>query len=169
MEVHGFKAFNYDMTNRYGVLFEEGKTYTVNPPISYGIFGNGIHFAKRLEDTLRFVDGMREEVKIAMVTGSGDIISIDDLNNGYDDLFVAERIVIDKILTREEVIKIMLNKGSLFAARFISGYRLNLDEIAEFKERFFNDDIVLNAISYYQDGDLDVYNREFLKKKRQKL
>ena len=40
MEIKGYKAFNHDLTNRYGEKFNEGVTYYVNGPIKYGNNGN---------------------------------------------------------------------------------------------------------------------------------
>ena len=67
MEIRGYKAFNKDMTNRYGVEFKVGSVYEVEGDARFGNDGNGFHFCKRLEDTLRYFDGMGDEIQIAEV------------------------------------------------------------------------------------------------------
>lgn len=77
MKQRGFKAFNKNMENQYGIKFEEGKIYTIPEHIilTKGTQGTGFHYTPNLEDTLRYVDGMIEEIKIASVTASKEIIS----------------------------------------------------------------------------------------------
>lgn len=165
MKIKGYKAFNEDMTNRYGMFFEEGVTYIASPPIKIKFEGNGYHFAKRLEDTLRYVDGMNEEIKIAEVTASGEIIEFEDEVYGYYELYVAEKLRVDKILTREEIIEEMLNKNPIFVERFIQGFKLSIEECQLFKTRFSSSKGVLDSIAYYQYGDKEVYNRKYIKQK----
>ena len=78
MLVQGYKAFNGDMTNRYGQVFEEGKTYSVCSEPKFGTNGEGFHFCKRLEDTLRYFPGMEEKIQIAHVTCLGDYVKSND-------------------------------------------------------------------------------------------
>lgn len=165
MKVKGYKAFNEDMTNRYGMFFEEGVLYIASPPIKIKFEGNGYHFAKRLEDTLRYVDGMDAEIKIAEVTAGGKIIEFEDDIYGYYELYVAEKIRVDKILTREEIIEEMLEKNPVFVERFIQGFKLSVEECDLFRKQFSSSIGVLNSIAYYQEGDKDVYNRRYIKQK----
>ena len=65
--IKGYKAFNKDLTNRYGSEFVEGTTYRVEGELKFGNNGNGFHFCKRLEDTLRYFPGMEEEIDIASI------------------------------------------------------------------------------------------------------
>ena len=75
MEIKGYKAFNSNMTNRYGRPFDEGKSYTINTAlrVKFGNDGTGFHFCERLEDTLRYFPAMEEEIKIAEVTDNPSI------------------------------------------------------------------------------------------------
>lgn len=156
--IKGYKAFHKDMKNRYGMEFVEGKSYSVDGEISFGNKGNGFHFCKRLEDTLRYVPAMEEEIEIAEITGFGDIVERVDEYYGYYDLYAARNIRIDKILTRDEIIAMFLNEESERVIRFISGYRLNPEEIELFKIMYSDDKRVLKALSYYQENKKDVYN-----------
>lgn len=67
MEVLGYKCFNKDLTNSYGTIFEIGQIYTIQGDIKFGTKGNGFHMCKRLEDTLRYFDGIHNEVSICLV------------------------------------------------------------------------------------------------------
>lgn len=78
---------------------------------------------------------------------------------GYYGLYAAENLEIIKILTREEIIEYGLNLYPERAERFVSGLKLSDDEIELFKERYKNSYRVLDAISYYQLNDKEVYSR----------
>ena len=96
----GYKAFNADLTNRYGVPFIEGGKYSVDGPAVFGNSGNGFHFCERLEDTLRYFDAMNDDVKIAEVIGSGKMVEANDEYYGYYDMFSATELEVIRILSR---------------------------------------------------------------------
>lgn len=62
----------------------------------------------------------------------------------------------------------MLNAHEYRIIRFIQGYKLTLEEIALFKNKFANNISILNAISYYQEGNLDVYSKSNITRVRKK-
>lgn len=155
--IKGYKAFHKDMKNRYGKEFIEGETYSVEGPIEFGNNGNGFHFCKRLEDTLRYVPAMEEEVNIAEITAFGEMAERIDEYYGYYDLYASRTIRIDKILEREEIIKMFLNKDPERVIRFVSGYKLTPEEIELFKLKYFDETRVLKALKYYQENDKEVY------------
>ncbi len=161
MKVHGYKAFNKNMTNNYGQVFEEGKTYSNEEKPRFGVHGVGFHFCKRLEDTLRYVSGMDDEIKIAEVTGIGDIISREDRYNEYFDLYCTNKIRIDHVLSRQEIIKKALDLPLFQAIRFIQGFNLTEEEVLMFRLKFGDYDLVQKMLSYYQEGQLDVFNEGF--------
>ncbi len=139
MEVKGYKAFNSNMTNRYGFTYEEGKTYKVsnNESIKFGNNGNGFHFCKRLEDTLRYFPEVDEEIRIAEVTGSGEYDEGYDDYYGYYDMFATEIITIDRILERDEILRMILSMNpSERVKRFIMGFKLTKEELELFRYRF---------------------------------
>ena len=170
MKQLGFKAFNNDMTNQYGLQFEEGKTYKIPDDIrlTKGISGTGFHYTPYLEDTLRYVDGMIEEIKIARVTADKEIVSFDDEYNGYFDIKATRELTIEHILSREEIISHMLNKSIFSMERFIQGFKLNAEEIKRIKEKF-NTSVTINlAISYYQEQDKKAYEKFYKKELKKK-
>ena len=156
--VRGFKAFDSKMNNRYGKHFTEGGEYSVLGPAVYGTHGNGYHFCKRLEDTLRYVDGMSDDIQIAEVVGYGDVRESFDNYYGYYNMYVASNIQILRVLSREEIISKGLNMPEYRSERFVKGYKLTDDEIDLFKGVFSDDDNVLRAIAYYQEGDEKAYD-----------
>ena len=162
--VDGYKIFNNDMTNIYGLKFEEGKTYKSNGEVIFGTNGNGFHFCKNIEDTLRYIDAMNSLVKIAKVKSFGEYLIRNDEYNGYYDLYVASSIYIEKILTREEIINIMLNKSPYSIIRFLQGFKLANKEIELFKTKFYLSQDIRDAISFYQEKKKDTYTKKYTKK-----
>lgn len=161
MEINGYKAFNSDMTNRYGQLFQEGETYHIPQKPKFGNNGIGFHFCKRLEDTLRYFPAMEEKIQIAEVTGLGDIVTYEDEYYGYYDMYCTNMIRIDKILSREEILAMYLDHPSYWVKRFLQGFRLTEKEIEQFRLLYSDDYDVLNTISYYQEGKLDAYQKTY--------
>ena len=159
MEKYGYKCFNKDMTNRYGVPLEVGKTYSIEGDIKFGNDGNGYHFCKNLEDTLRYFDAVNDEVSICYVKGFGNIDEYEDDYYGYYDMYASSNMEIIKKLSREEIINYALNLYPFRACRFIQLFKLTTDEIVLFKNKFKNDKDVINSLLYYQLGDKEVYKR----------
>jgi len=162
MEIIGYKCFNKDLTNRYKKQLEVGKIYTANGDVTFGNDGHGYHFCKNLEDTLRYFDGMNEEISICLVKGTGDIVEYEDDYNGYYDIYSSENIEILKELSREEIILYGLNLNEIRVCRFIQGFKLSNDEIELFKEKFAKNTCVLKLIEYYQLKNFDVFKTKTL-------
>jgi len=159
MEIIGYKCFNKKLTNRYGMKFKIGKTYTVTGNIKFGNDGNGFHMCKRLEDTLRFFDAKNDEVTICEVIGKGEIVEYFDEYYGYYDMYSARTIEIIKKLTREEIINIMLNTNEERIKRFISLYKLNKEELYLFKTIYKDNDSIISFIKYFQENELDAFKK----------
>jgi len=157
MEITGYKCFNKDMTNRYGMEFEVGKTYTTDGPIIFGLSGNGYHMAERLEDTLKYFYADREEVSICLVKGSGKIVSSFDRYYDYYDLYAVQKLEVLKKLTRREILEYALALHQERLKRFISGFKLTEEEIMLFKEKYQNNNILLGYIEYYQEEQKDAF------------
>ena len=112
MEVKGYKSFNKYHKNKYGIYMEEGKTYHTDGVIKFGLEGNGFHFCKYLEDTIKYQMSINDELinpVIAKVTGYGKIVEYNDNIYDYYNQYVAEYIKIDKFLKRKEIIDYALN------------------------------------------------------------
>ena len=159
MEISGYKALNLDMTNRYGKKFEVGKTYSVEGELKFGNDGNGFHFCERMEDTLRYFD----DAIITEIKSLEDYIVSDDIYNGYDNLYCARTIRIERIISREEIISYFLNcNDKERIKRFIQGYKLTEQEIELFKIIFgnpINYTDIINTILYYQECQYDLYDK----------
>ncbi len=162
----GYKIFNPGLINRYGTKFELGRVYSVDTnirEIAYGINGYGFHFTKRLEDGLRYFNAMDGVVEIANVSSFGELKEYYDDYYGYYDLYVTSSIMINNILTREEILNYMMSTNNTFRIiRFISLYKLNSDEISLIINKFNTED-VMNAIYYYQYNDRDIYTKRLEK------
>jgi hypothetical protein len=161
MIIKGYKAFNKDRTNRYKVPYIEGEIYRVEGPLSFGNNGNGIHFCKNLEDTLRYFPALTEEISIASVTSLEDVVEYYDDYYGYYDMYAARCIKIDKFLEREEIIKMYLNADERKVLRFIMSFKLTEDEKQLFKIAYNDNISIMRAIMYYQEKNIDTYTKVY--------
>ena len=161
MEVKGYKAFNIDATNRYGKPFTEGDTYRVLGEIRFGNDGNGYHMCTALSDVFRYVNAMEEDVVVAEVTGRGKFDKYDDTYYGYYDMYSFEEITIDKFLSREEVIKKMLNSHFQEVKKFLSTCKLSEEEKILFAREFRNDINVMKCLLYYHFGYTEIYRSDY--------
>lgn len=157
MQITGYKCFDENLTNRYGQRFEVGKIYTIDGIIKFGNNGNGYHLCKNMEDTLRYFDAMHKCVDICEVTGSGECTEYFDDYYGYYNMYATSKLEILRKLTREEIINIALNLSVDKVIRFLSLYKLTEEEIKLFREKFYNEMLVQDIISYYQNQELDVF------------
>ncbi len=157
--IYGYKCFTKGLINRHGKQFEIGKEYHCDKEIKFGNEGNGFHMALRLEDTLKYFD---QDIDIAYVKCYGKYDEIPDTkeneeNDNYD-MFAFEYMVIEKVLTREEIITYMLNAWESSVLKFIIYFKLTEEEKQLFRERFKTNSKIQKYISYYQDGDKEVFD-----------
>lgn len=149
MEVKGYKCFYKGLSTQYGDKLELGKVYTAHGKIVFG--KNGYHFCQRMEDTFRYFDTFNCEVDVAKVIGMGKIDTSYDDYNEYYDLYCSEKIMLLKLLTRDDIIRYGLNLFGPRAWRFISTFGLTKEEIKLFKEKYYNEYDMLKRISVYQE------------------
>ena len=155
-EVKGYKAFNKDKTNRYGVPFMEGATYKVSGEISFGNNGNGFHMCTYLSDVFRYFDS--DDVVVAQVIGRGDRVKYDDEYEGYYDMYSVRELYINRFMSREEVINQMLNDNRINAIKFIKTFKMNSDEKIDFLYKFKDDMGVIEHLLYYQYDYKNVFH-----------
>ena len=160
MEIKGYKVFSKGRINRYGKVYEEGKHYHVDGKIVFGNYGNGIHFCKKMEDTFRYVDAVNNQVEVAEVIGSGEMVEFNDEYYGYYDMYAVRKLYIRRFISREEMIKMMLEVDENRAFRFIQFFPLSDDEKEMFKLAYASKEKVLDGNSYYKEGDTEVYARK---------
>ena len=149
-EIIGYKSVDKNYKDISGNILEENKIYHVDGKIIFGNGGNGYHFAKKLEDTLRYQlndDDFLTRPNIAKVIGFGDIVESFDEYYGYYELYAASNIKILKYLKEDEIITYALSLREDRMLRFVSLYRLNSNEIKLFKNRYLSVDL---ALLYYQ-------------------
>ena len=152
MLIEGFKAFNSNKTNRYGMSFDEGKAYHASGEISFGNDGNGFHICKHLSDVFRFFDS--EDVIVARVIGSGEIVEAElhDWTEPYIEMYAVSDLYVDSFLNREEIINEMKKASSSDVIKFFATYNVKEDEALQIlrsnKERF-NDRSTYIAFLYY--------------------
>lgn len=164
--IRGYKAFYKGLVNKNGFQFEEWKTYSTEGKIKYGQNGNGFHFCERIEDTLRYFSLEDEELDFAEVTGLGNIDEYHDHYNGFFNMYCTDKLRIDKVLSREDIISIFINMDGYHnprLIRFIMLYPLTNEELALFKEKFSKEKEVMDAIHYYQEKKKDTYEKQYIK------
>jgi len=128
--IHGYKSFASDGTNIALDTMPPGD-YFYNGTIKYR--KSGFHFAKNLEDTIRY-SGTSTPL-IAEVIGYGIIDEGEDEYYGYYDLYAASNIKIIRYLTRDEIIEYALNLNFNRMKRFIIGFELTNKELDLFVEK----------------------------------
>lgn len=160
----GYKCFDKNLTNRYGMKFEIGKTYHTDGKIKFGNDGNGFHMCLRLEDTLRYFDAINNDVDICQVVGFGKKDIGEDSYNDYYDMYAFENMYIAKLLTREEIINYAIKLYDYRIKRFISQFKLTEEEINIFKEKFKHNPSILEYIAYYQEDDKEAFQRRYQKR-----
>ena len=156
-DIKGYKAFNKNQTNRYGIPFEEGVTYSVDGEISFGNTGNGFHMCTHLSDVFRYFDAIEDEILVAKVVGRGDRREYNDEYEGYYDMYACREMYIERFLSREEIISRMLSAIEPDVIKFLKTFRLTGDEKVRFLRKFRGNQRVLEHILYYQYGREDVF------------
>ena len=133
----GYKAFNANMTNKNGVKFEVGETYTENNCIvSFNVDESGFMFCERLEDTIFFAPD-RDNIAFAEITALGEIVEGESGQGTYEDIYTTNKMRVDRVIPREEVIEIFLNmRNTERLTRFIQMFNLTPEELAMFYERY---------------------------------
>lgn len=167
-EIKGYKVFDSQIRNMYGMKFEVGKVYSTEGLLKFrddaslrNVTGcNGFHMCVNLEDTFRYV-GDKEDYVIAEVTGyfntKDDYICNNDSLYDIYDLYAVRSIKIDRILKREEIIEYGLKLELHRKRHFVNWlpFKMNFEEIKLFKEDYY----VYKDVAYFHEGDKKAYTR----------
>lgn len=153
--IKGYKVFigNVDnFVNNFNQVFEAGKIYEVKGQLEPKNLG--YHFALRLEDTLRYGNASEEDIVVCEVTALGNVIEYEDEYYGYYDLYVTDKLRIDKILSRKEILDYACRLPDYRLIRFIATMKLNDEEVKLFLNR---ETEVLKYIDYYHYGNKEAF------------
>ena len=156
--IRGYKCFNGDFTNRYGIKFDVGSCYNVSGSVKFGILGNGFHMCKNLVDVFRYYETSNDNFIVCEVVGSGNYECYNDEYNGFYNMYSVECIEIIRIIDRGELIEMVINMNEFMIVRFIQLFRMTYDEICLFYNKFGNVNTILLALDYYQLGNKNAYN-----------
>lgn len=160
--IYGYKAFNKGLINRYGKQYELNKLYRYEGELKFGNDGHGFHMCENLEDCLRFFD---DSVEVTSVMGFGNIIKRDDDYNGMYDMYVTEYMIINEVLSREDIINYMLNVNNENRLRiFFSLFKLSDCEKNKFAEKYGDSARIMNDLKYHQYGEKDAWNNYYKRK-----
>lgn len=150
--IRGYKAYKKGLINQFGEQHEIGQIYETDDIIYEK---KGFYFCPYLEDTLRFYNGLEEDIDIAIVEGYGRIREFYD--SYYDIASIASTgLRVLSVLTREEIINYALKLNELRMCKFLAGYRLSPEEIELFKNK---GERVTSYIEFYQQGNQDAFVR----------
>ena len=141
----GYKAFNSDLTNRYGIKFEIGKIYLSSGAIRFGNNGNGFHLCKNIEDTFRLFNP--EKMTICKVIGSGNFLENnrqEDEYYGFSEMYAVEKLEVLKKLTRLEIIQEGLKLNELRAHSNKNTSEIRLDNLI--KVRKYQEALIQNVL-----------------------
>ncbi len=149
--IRGYKAYKKGLINQFGEHHEVGHTYKTDS-ISYE--KSGFYFCPDLEDTLRFYDGFKEEIDIAIVEGSGETREFFDEYNETTSIAATELHVLS-IMTREEIIEYALGLNEVRLKKFLAGFPLTEEEMQLFdqKGKFYK-----QLVDYFQRGDKSAFD-----------
>ena len=151
MAISGYKVFHGDMTNRYGLKFEEGQTYEVNLEENKkkGIRGYGYYYCTRLEECIIFY--LDEDKKVAKVTGFENFRGDEE---NYEGICVARKIRIDKIMSREEIMDYIIGLEESRVVLFITHYKLTREEKNRISEFYSGSKAVKDALAWQKDDKI---------------
>ena len=150
--ITGYKVLDNNFRAITGFTFEEGKVYEYGDEIIPK--KQGFHFAKRLEDTLRYTNLDSDQIIITEVTALGNVVTFSDEYYGYYDLYVTDKIIINRVLSRKEIIDYIIDLDEDRICRFISLMKLSPKEIRAFLDK---SERVLKTIEYYQLDNKDAF------------
>lgn len=146
--IEAYKCFNDGLVNQYGIKFQIGIVYHATDDIKFQ--KNGFHMCKNLEDTLRYFDSFNNNIEIAKVCGFGNIDKYEDEYNEFFDMYATEYMIINHVLTREEIVNYTNHISDMALKRFLSLYKLNKCELEYFKEKYKNNYMLMSTIDYFQ-------------------
>lgn len=162
MEIYGFKAYDENFKDRYGLTYELGKTYHTNGIVKW--HNTGFHFCSNPEDTFRYVDAFKP-IHLVEVKGFGDIRKYNDEYYGYYDMYVSENIELIKEVTHEELIERYLNEriSDFQIIKVVRDLKLTEEDIRQILQVYQNVNDIENYIEYFQYNDKERFNRKLKK------
>lgn len=158
MQMLGYKVLDSLGKNRYGKLFLPNETYTVKGKIQFGPNGNGYHFCKNFEDSLKYLEAFTRDFKLAKVRASGEIVESFDRYNGVYDLYASSSLEVLSYLTEEEIFEKGLLLSPLQVKRFLQLYPLTEEEKKLFQQNYQYAELgVMQTFDYYQNQKKDAF------------
>lgn len=113
---------------------------------------------KSIEDSLRFFS-INDDKTVTRVTVNGEYETTGSKYYGYEGIIIANNIVIDEVLSYEQIIENMLNfgKNEVQLSRFLKSFKLNEEDKLEFLKKSLD---VYLCTKYYQDNETNIYKKD---------
>ncbi len=171
-KIKGFKAFNKGLITRQGNKLELYKLYEIKEEPLF--MSRGYHMCKCIEDTLRYFDC--NDIDICEVEGYPKYEEYIDEYAGSEEMYSCQKILLTKLLTKEEIIEEAKQMNMFRFAKFLLFYPLTLEQQKYFMEKYINDNWILSKLIYrFLDNeiykktsenniDLQELARQFIKK-----
>ena len=156
MTIYGFKVYDENFKDRYGLTYEIGKSYHRDGKIKW--HQKGFHFCSNPEDTFRYIDGFKP-IHLVYVKGYGDIEEYNDEYYGYYDMYVSSDIELIKEITHEEFIENIINNKITEPQiiKVVRDLKLTEEEITKILEKYNNINYLINYIDYFQRGNKEAF------------
>ena len=156
----GYKLLDIGLINEYGFKYEINKIYTLEGELKWN--HNGFHFCTNIEDTLRYRDKEKGTFEIVEVESLGNLVDGSNVENdyyGYETGYAPDKFKIIKIVSREELIDIVLKSNNINRiTRLIYSIPLSEEEITKIKEMYSNKELINQYIDYYQYDKKDAFS-----------
>lgn len=156
----GYKAFdNKKMISMNNIQFELNKLMHTDGIIKAGpIDGNGFHFCVNFEDTFRFVPFNTDVILCEIEAFCNISDEYCDEYNGYYGIYSSSDMKINRIISREEIIKMACLLPQYRLERFIQTYKLKIDELKIIKKTIINNYNLDRNIEYYQLSNTKIFD-----------
>lgn len=156
-KILGYKSFNKGLITNQGDKLELNKLYDIKEKPVFR--RRGYHMCEYLEDTLRFFDC--ENIDICKVEGYPEYVEYYDDYNGGGKMYSCQKIVLTKLLTKEEIIEEAKKMDHFRFYNFLAQYELTKEQQEYFIEKFKDDNWILgNIIYHYYDKKIFEKNTE---------
>ena len=142
--IYGYKIFNSDFTNRFNKKFEVGKKYVAEDSHKHYSY----HYCQYLEDVFVYYSSL--DTIVCKVIGSGTIHRYDSDYYGVYGVCASSELFIERVMSREEIISYFLGmKETMRVKNFIIRFKLTMEEINLFLNKFVGCSEVISTIKYY--------------------
>lgn len=151
MSIKAFKAFTSPLTNKELYKFKLNYPYQLDgTKLAFGEYGYGFHMTSSLADTFRFFNPINNN-DYCEVIGDGKIIQIDNFYFDSKPMYVAEKMIITKILTRQDILDYVYQADVDEFRRFLALFPFTKEEVQKLQAFYHNNSQYLELFKYFEN------------------